>query len=77
LTGDEKTNVEEKLAALKETLEGEDTAAIASATEALMTASQEFGQRLYEAAAAQQNASEGPSEESDSDVVDAEIVDEQ
>ena len=77
LTGDEKTNVEEKLAALKETLEGEDTAAIASATEALMTASQEFGQRLYEAAAAQQSASEDPSAESDSDVVDAEIVDEQ
>ena len=77
LTGDEKTNVEEKLAALKEALEGEDTAAIASATEALMTASQEFGQRLYEAAAAQQNASESPSDESDSDVVDAEIVDEQ
>ena len=77
LTGDEKTDVEEKLAALKETLEGEDTAAIASATEALMTASQEFGQRLYEAAAAQQSASEDPSAESDSDVVDAEIVDEQ
>ena len=77
LTGDEKTNVEEKLSALKETLEGEDTAAIASATEALMTASQEFGQRLYEAAAAQQNSSESPSDESDSDVVDAEIVDEQ
>ena len=77
LTGDEKTNVEEKLSALKETLEGEDTAAIASATEALMTASQEFGQRLYEAAAAQQNSSERPSDESDSDVVDAEIVDEQ
>ena len=77
LTGDEKTNVEEKLSALKETLEGEDTAAIASATEALMTASQEFGQRLYEAAAAQQNGSESSSDESDSDVVDAEIVDEQ
>ena len=42
-----------------------------------MTASQEFGQRLYEAAAAQQNGSESSSDESDSDVVDAEIVDEQ
>ena len=77
LTGDEKTNVEEKLAALKEALEGEDTAAIASATEALMVASQEFGQRLYEAAAAEQNASGNPSDDVDDDVVDAEIVDEQ
>ena len=77
LTGDEKTNVEEKLAALKEALEGEDTAAIASATEALMVASQEFGQRLYEAAAAEQNTSGSPSDDVDDDVVDAEIVDEQ
>ena len=77
LTGDEKTNVEEKLAALKEALEGEDTAAIASATEALMVASQEFGQRLYEAAAAEQNTSGNPSDDVDDDVVDAEIVDEQ
>ncbi len=77
LTGDEKTNVEEKLAALKEALEGEDIAAIASATEALMVASQEFGQRLYEAAAAEQNASGNPSDDVDDDVVDAEIVDEQ
>ena len=77
LTGDEKTNVEEKLAALKEALEGEDTAAIASATEALMAASQEFGQRLYEAAAAEQSAPDSPSDDIDDDVVDAEIVDEQ
>ena len=65
------------MAALKEALEGEDTAAIASATEALMVASQEFGQRLYEAAAADQNTSGNPSDEVDDDVVDAEIVDEQ
>ena len=77
LTGDEKTNVEEKLAALKEALEGEDTAAIASATEALMAASQEFGQRLYETAAAEQSAPDSPSDDIDDDVVDAEIVDEQ
>ena len=77
LTGDEKNNVEEKLAALKEALEGEDIVAIASATEALMVASQEFGQRLYEAAAAEQNASGNPSDDVDDDVVDAEIVDEQ
>jgi len=77
LTGDEKTNVEEKLSSLKEALEGEDITAIASATEALMTASQEFGQRLYEAAAAQQSTPENPSEDSDDGVVDAEIVDEQ
>ena len=42
-----------------------------------MVASQEFGQRLYESAAAEQNASGNPSDDVDDDVVDAEIVDEQ
>ena len=77
ITSKPKTNVEEKLTALKEALEGEDTASIASATEALMAASQEFGQRLYEAAAAEQSAPDSPSDDVDGDVVDAEIVDEQ
>jgi len=50
LTDDEKSSVEEKLAALRTALEGDDSDAIGTATEELMTASQEFGQRLYEAA---------------------------
>ena len=77
LTEDERSSVDEKLAALKATLEGDDVEAIGEATEALMAASQEFGQRLYEAAQAEA-ASAGAADESgsDEDVVDAEIVDE-
>ncbi len=77
LTDDERSSVDEKLATLKAALEGEDTDAIGEATEALMAASQEFGQRLYEAAqaeAASAGAADGSG--SDEDVVDAEIVDE-
>ena len=81
LTDDERSSVEEKLAALGTTLEGDDIEAIADATDTLMTASQEFGQRLYEAAqaeAASAGASAGASDGSgsDEDVVDAEIVNE-
>ena len=77
LTEDERSSVDEKLAALKAALEGDDVEAIGEATEALMAASQEFGQRLYEAAqaeAASAGAADGSG--SDEDVVDAEIVDE-
>ena len=77
LTDDERSSVEEKLAALRTTLEGDDIEAIADATDTLMTTSQEFGQRLYEAAqaeAASAGASDGSG--SDEDVVDAEIVNE-
>ena len=81
LTDDERSSVEEKLATLSTTLEGDDIEAIADATDTLMTASQEFGQRLYEAAqaeAASAGASAGASDGSgsDEDVVDAEIVNE-
>lgn len=82
LTDDEKSDVEFKLAALKETLTNEEASneTISEETEALMAASQEFGQRLYEAAA-QKAEAEGSDEAtesgSDDDVVDAEIVDEQ
>ena len=77
LTEDERSSVDEKLAALKAALEGDDVEAIGEATEALMAASQEFGQRLYEAAQAEA-ASAGAADVSgsDEDVVDAEIVDE-
>jgi len=77
LNEDETTSVTEKLESLKKALEGDDTDAVKDATEALMSASQEFGQRLYEAAQAEQaaGATDG-GDVADDDVVDAEIVDE-
>jgi len=78
LRDDEKADVTEKLEALKKALDGEDVDDIRSATGALLAASQEFGQRLYEAAA-QQAGEPGAADPgfADDDVVDAEIVDEQ
>jgi molecular chaperone DnaK len=79
LEGEEKTQVEEHLAALKTALSGSDLDAIRSATEALMTSSQAFTQRLYETAAQadrEATGGAGASQPSDDDVVDAEIVDE-
>ena len=76
VSDDEKQNIESKLADVKSALEGSDVEAVKSATEALMNASQEFGQRLYEAAAAaDREQGEGASSAADDDVVDAEIVD--
>src|SRR5205085_12636773 len=75
--GDEKTQVESHLASLKTAISGSDLDAIKTATEALMTSSQGFTQRLYDAAAqADRESSGGASQASDDDVVDAEIVDE-
>lgn len=77
--GDEKAKVEASLAELKEALAGSDLDAIRTGTEALMTASQSFTQRLYEQAAADQSAGEAGGgagdAPSDDDVVDAEIID--
>ena len=78
LEGDEKTQVEEHLATLKSAIGGSDVEAIKTATEALMTSSQGFTQRLYDAAAATDRESgggAGGAEPSDDDVVDAEIID--
>jgi len=81
LEGAEKTTVEEHLAALKSAIGGTDTEAIKSATEALMTSSQGFTQKLYDAAAAADRESgagaASASQPSDDDVVDAEIVDDE
>ena len=81
--GDEKEKVESALGTLKESLAGSDVGSIKTATEALMTASQTFGQRLYEEAAKADNSTSGAApggsgadEPSDDEVVDAEIVDE-
>ncbi|MDQ2649049.1 MAG: molecular chaperone DnaK [Actinomycetota bacterium] len=81
IEGDEKTQVEEHLATLKTALAGTDVDAIKTATEALMTSSQGFTQRLYDAAAAADREAGGgqagdPSQPSDDDIVDAEVVDE-
>jgi len=78
ITGGEKEAVESGLASLKTALESDDLQAIKTATETLMTASQTFSQKLYEAAAAEGGAAGGAasSAPNDDDVIDAEIVDE-
>ena len=76
ISADERANVEAKLADLKTAIAGTDNEAIKVATEALMTASQQFSQKLYEQASASQ-AQSTSSAPNDDDVVDAEIVDEE
>ena len=74
--GDEKVDVETKLSELKTSLEGEDVEDIKDKTEALMTASQGFSQRLYEEAAAEDvDGNPDFAEPTPDDVVDAEIID--
>ncbi|MDQ3312532.1 MAG: molecular chaperone DnaK, partial [Actinomycetota bacterium] len=82
---DERSAVEQPLSDLKQALEGTDSAAIKQATETLMTASQAFSQKLYEAAARDANATgssasgqtsdAGAGAVDDDEIVDAEIVD--
>jgi molecular chaperone DnaK len=80
--GDERDKVESGLKELKDALGGSDIERIKQATEALMTASHGFTQRLYEQASASAGpAGGGPAAgdeqgPSDDEVVDAEIVDE-
>ncbi len=77
---DDKSAVESQLAELKSALDGSDVDRIRSATDAVMSASQTFTQRLYEHAS--QNGANGngatghTAAASDDDIVDAEIVDE-
>ena len=85
----EKEAVETPLADLKTALAGDDNEAIKTATDTLMSASQAFSQKLYEAAAkdadgAGSSASgqdaggdAGADDTSDDDIVDAEIVDDE
>ena len=79
LSAEDKSAVEEPLAELKTALNGNDMAAIKAAQEKLMSASQAFSQKLYEAAARDQNATgtsaSGQEPTDDDDVIDAEIVD--
>ena len=81
LTAEDKTAVEGPLADLRSALNGSDNDTIKNATEKLMTASQAFSQKLYEAASRDANAggtsaSGQQTGTNDSDIVDAEIVDE-
>jgi molecular chaperone DnaK len=80
LSDEERAKVDERLRELKAALDGEDLIAIGNATEMLMLASQDFTQKLYQAAAQEENqymagnpnTSTAPD---DDEVVDAEIVD--
>ncbi len=86
VTDDDKNKIESALGELKEALQGEDVEAIRAKHEALIQASQEFAQRLYQAAQANQQAAggapggdagaAGAQPPSDDEVADAEIVDE-
>jgi molecular chaperone DnaK len=81
ITDEEREEVDEKLAALNTQLEGDDLDAIRGTTEALMNASQQFSQRLYEQASTDNSGGdESSSEDSDSnedEIVDAEIVEDE
>ncbi len=83
ISPDERKTVEDRLADVRSALSGSDIEAIRTNTELLMNASQDFTQKLYQAAAEADAAggaapggagatSEAPN---DDDVVDAEIVD--
>mgnify|MGYP006239136275 FL=1 len=71
---EEKTDIEEKSATLKTSLEGDamDLESVKNAMEELTIASQGFAQRLYETAGQEAEAQEDESE----DIIDAEIIDE-
>jgi molecular chaperone DnaK len=75
VSDDERSQITEKLEALRELLKDENAGveSLRSATDAVLSASQVLGQKIYEATQAEA-AGAGPS--GDDDVVEAEIVDE-
>jgi molecular chaperone DnaK len=84
ITSEERAAVEQELNATKETLKGNDTAAIKASKEKLTTASQKLGEAVYKAAqqqaqnAQQSGATQGqpqPDASGAEKVVDAEVVD--
>jgi molecular chaperone DnaK len=80
ISDEERSSVESKLADLKTAIAGNDLETIKTATESLMTASQEFTQKLYEQAAANESAGAAGGTSSapdDDEVVDAEIVEDE
>ena len=74
ITDGERVDVDDKMSTLKAALEGDDLEAIKGATEALMNASQQFSQRLYENASVNDAGDPTSDAPSDDDIVDAEIV---
>jgi len=72
-----KTNVTTALDEAKEALKGTDVERIKQTTEALMTASQQIAQVIYQSAQNQPGGGEAASAESSDDVVDAEVVDDE
>jgi molecular chaperone DnaK len=80
VSADERTKIEDALKSLKDALAGADIEAVKSAHETLITASQEFAQRIY-AAAQSTTGDDAPgatgSAPSDDEVADAEIVDDE
>ena len=79
LDDDEKTTIEDKITDLRKLLADDaDAASLKGATEALLTASQVLGQKIYEASQAEAASSEGDDDSGgDDDVVEAEIVEEE
>ena len=80
VSSDEKTKIQDAVAALKKTLEGSDAEAIESATQTLMTASHKLAEEMYKKAAATAGPqpggpTAGPTGETKTDekVVDAEF----
>ncbi len=77
---EEKAKVEAEIEATKKALEGEDTEAIKAATEALTAAYHPIAERMYQKAAAEQQAAQGapgadPSANDDAVDADYEVVD--
>lgn len=77
ISGDEKKDIEDKLAKLKKELEGDDVEAIKKATEELTQSFHAVSQKMYEQAAQQQGEQDGQAQ--DDNVVDAdyEVVDDE
>ncbi len=78
LSEEETSEIKAKLTELRATLGNEEaeTSELSEKADALIAASQLFGQRINEQAAAQAQSVEGADEADDEEVVDAEIVDE-
>jgi len=79
---DERSKIDDALKRLKDALAGADVDAVRSAHDGLISASQEFSQRLYQSVQAEQqatasSASSESSTPSDDEVADAEIVDDE
>ena len=81
VSADEKTKIEDALKRLKDALAGTDIDAVKAAHEALITASQEFAQRIYPRRSRRERGERAGATRlcapSDDEVADAEIVDDE